>query len=131
MALSVEEAKQVLHDRVSNDVAYHAPNEEAVQRHELIRTHTEALAHLYVELCPPGRELSLALTKLIDEAMARANAAIARNHNKLRDQRRDQWRNRSDPHPYEGADINKGTSLPCCQQPRGAEIHQVGDEWRP
>jgi len=76
-------AKQELHDRIDRDVRYYPPGEKAVELHNRIRVATANLAHIYVEICPEGRELSLALTKLIDEAMAHANAAVARNHDKL------------------------------------------------
>lgn len=76
-------SKQELHKRVDNDVDYHAPNNKAIAAHGRIREATRNLAHVYVEVCPEGRELSLALTKLIDEAMAHANAAVARNHDRL------------------------------------------------
>jgi hypothetical protein len=79
-----QEARAILHARIANDVQYHAPDENARASHEEIREATEHLAHLYIEICPPGRELSMALTKLIDEAMAHANAAVARNHARTR-----------------------------------------------
>jgi hypothetical protein len=77
------ELREALHRRVVTDVGYHAPNDAAREAHEQIRLHTETLAHLMIDLCPPGRELSLGLTKLIDEAMAHFNAAVARNHDRL------------------------------------------------
>lgn len=76
-------SKQELHARIGRDVQYYPPDAKAVEAHNRIRTATANLAHVYVEVCPEGRELSMALTKLIDEAMAHANAAVARNHDKL------------------------------------------------
>jgi hypothetical protein len=76
-------SKQDLHDRVDHDVQYWPPDDKARSAHEQVRAATVDLAHLYIDLCPEGQELSLALTKLIDEAMAHANAAIARHHDKL------------------------------------------------
>jgi hypothetical protein len=81
--LADREQRRKLHARITNDVAHHPPGDLARPAHEQIRRETERLAHLYVEICPPGRELSLALTKLLDEAMAHANAAVARNHGRL------------------------------------------------
>jgi hypothetical protein len=72
-----------LHVRIDRDVRHYPPGAKAVEAHERIRAATAALAHEYVDLCPPGRELSLALTKLLDEAMAHANAAVARNADRL------------------------------------------------
>lgn len=72
--------KAFLRTRVENDTAYHAPDDTAKVAHELLRDETLRLARLFVDVCPMGRELSLALTKLVDEAMAHANAAVARNH---------------------------------------------------
>jgi succinate dehydrogenase/fumarate reductase flavoprotein subunit len=76
-------ARDALHDRVNRDVLYYPPGDKAREAHDKIRAETERLAHVYIDLCPPSRELSLALTKLIDEAMAHANAAVARNHDRL------------------------------------------------
>lgn len=78
-----EAEKERLHDRINRDVPHYPPTDKAIEAHERIRTETARLAHLYVDLCPPSRELSLALTKLLDEAMAHANAAVARNHDRL------------------------------------------------
>lgn len=56
---------------------YHAPKGDQVQRYALLRAEAYNLAVEITELCPPGRERSLALTKL-EEAVFFANAAIAR-----------------------------------------------------
>ncbi|MCA8950101.1 MAG: hypothetical protein KDE27_11410 [Planctomycetes bacterium] len=56
---------------------YHPPrDDQARQNHERVSELTHALAIELVELCPEGRNLSLALTALEDVRM-RANAAIA------------------------------------------------------
>jgi hypothetical protein len=44
----------------------------------MMRGEARAFAETVIQLCPPGRETSLAVTK-IEEAMFWANAAIARN----------------------------------------------------
>lgn len=79
----MSDEKAQLRTRLEKDVAYHPPDDIARIAHGLVREETLLLARLYVDICPAGRELSLALTKLVDEAMAHANAAIARNHAKL------------------------------------------------
>jgi hypothetical protein len=82
-AITDQDLRDALHARIDRDVQHYPPDGKAIEAHERIRAATAALAHEYVDLCPPGRELSLALTKLIDEAMAHANAAVARNHDRL------------------------------------------------
>jgi hypothetical protein len=81
--LTDDELRDQLHARIDRDAQHYPPDMKAIEAHERIRAATAALAHEYVDLCPPGRELSLALTKLIDEAMSHANAAVARNHARL------------------------------------------------
>lgn len=56
---------------------YHPPRDQkAVEAHEAVSHETFVLACLLTQICPPGRNLSLALTALEDVRM-RANAAIA------------------------------------------------------
>ena len=57
---------------------YHSPKADQPERYQQIRGQARTLASLLMELCPPSRELSLALTNLEQAAMW-ANAAIARN----------------------------------------------------
>lgn len=57
---------------------YHEPTEEKAPKYVAIRAKARELDDLVRELAPPGREQSLALTK-IEEATMWANAAIARN----------------------------------------------------
>lgn len=71
-------------DRIEIDrrTTYHAPTEAAKAAHEQIgQAHRVAMATL-VALCPEGREASRALTNL-EQAFMWANAAVARNHDKL------------------------------------------------
>jgi hypothetical protein len=79
------EARTQLHARTIRDVKYHPPDDRARAAHELLRAEIERLAHLAIEVCPPGRELSLGLTDLVDGALMHFNAAVARNHDRLRD----------------------------------------------
>jgi len=56
---------------------YHPPrDDQAVANHKTVSTLTYELAVTLVAICPPGRNLSLALTALEDVRM-RANSAIA------------------------------------------------------
>lgn len=55
---------------------YHAPGELARPRHARINDATKALAYELSALCPASRELSLAITKLV-EVRSWANAAVA------------------------------------------------------
>ncbi len=64
--------------RIENDFTYHAPTPEQVQRYNQLREAAKSFALLIVELTPPSREQSLALTEL-EKAVMFANAAIARN----------------------------------------------------
>lgn len=64
--------------RLENEFTYHKPNDSQVPRYEQIRAGAKSYAELLMTLCPPSRELSLALTALEDCVM-RANRAIALN----------------------------------------------------
>lgn len=64
-------------EELRNRFFYHpAKDADTVRRHEAVSQLTYDLACQLVELCPEGRNLSLALTALEDVRM-RANAAIA------------------------------------------------------
>jgi hypothetical protein len=67
-----------LHDRIERDFKYHAPTDAQVPKYNEIRDRAREYAHRLVDLVPPGRELSVALTKL-EECVMAANAGIARN----------------------------------------------------
>lgn len=56
---------------------YHEPDESRATRHEMVRSAMKQAAYVVLDTTLPGREQSLALTKL-EEAMMWANAAIAR-----------------------------------------------------
>lgn len=56
---------------------YHRPDEDKKKRHQEARDIHKDAAERITELTAPGREQSLALTKL-EEAMFWTNAAIAR-----------------------------------------------------
>lgn len=62
----------------TNNFTYHRPVEDQPGRYEYIRDNAGSLAEALNRLCPPSRELSLAMTKL-EEVVFWANAAIARN----------------------------------------------------
>ncbi len=69
---------------IENNFRYHAPKPAAPDftaqsdRYEVIRSEAKKFAELLVTLCPPSRELSVALTELETSVMW-ANASIARN----------------------------------------------------
>jgi len=64
-------------EQVKNAFTYHAPKEDQRPRYESIRDQVHEVAKYLLANTPPGREQSLALTKL-EEAVMWANAAIAR-----------------------------------------------------
>lgn len=64
--------------RRENNFTYHSPIGDQADRYTGIRNYAKDLAEFLDLMCPPSRELSLAMTKL-EEAIFWANAAIARN----------------------------------------------------
>lgn len=66
-----------LHARVDRDLTSHPPGPEQGLRMDRLRAEAKDFAHLVVDLVPPGREQSSALTK-IEEALFHANAGVAR-----------------------------------------------------
>lgn len=64
--------------RVANDLGFHPATEETKPKHEAIRRKAKEFAEFLIETCPPGRELSLALTEVQLAAMW-GNAAVAVN----------------------------------------------------
>ena len=71
-------ADELLSIRVESDFMYHPPTGDQPERYQKIRDKARSLARLVIELCPDGRERSLALTKL-EETVMWANAGIARH----------------------------------------------------
>lgn len=64
--------------RDRNNFLHHAPHSDQADRYADVRLTMLTTATQIRKVCPPSRELSLALTKL-EEAMFWANASIARN----------------------------------------------------
>jgi len=64
--------------QIQKAFTYHPPQDGQRERYEEIRDKFGELACRLTALCPPSRELSLAMTK-IEEAVMWANASIARN----------------------------------------------------
>lgn len=64
--------------QLARSFQYHAPTPDQVERYPLIREKAHELAQLIVQLSPPSREQSLAITH-VEDAVMWANAGIARN----------------------------------------------------
>jgi len=65
-------------EKIKKAFTYHAPKDDQPARYVELRANGRELAELMTAMCPPSRELSLALTNL-EQAIMWANAAIARN----------------------------------------------------
>jgi len=63
---------------IENNFKYHAPVSGQPEKYETIRAEAKKFAELLIALCPPSRELSVAITEL-ETSVFWANAAIARN----------------------------------------------------
>lgn len=71
--------RRELHERVDHDFSYHQPPNPGIAAiYTAIRSGAKMLAHQAIDMAPPGRELSTALTKL-EEFVMFANAAVARH----------------------------------------------------
>lgn len=57
---------------------HHAPKDDQAARYLQIRNYAKAFAEFLDGVCPPSRELSVAMTNL-EQVMFWANASIARN----------------------------------------------------
>lgn len=65
-------------EQIQEAFTYHPPSADQIPRYEEIRQQGRIMAAYLVMVCPPSRELSLALTN-IEQAVFWANAAIARH----------------------------------------------------
>jgi hypothetical protein len=81
--------------------AYHQPStSNVIASHSTVRNCCKDTASIIVQLCPPGRELALALTHL-EEAMMWANAAIARDQESADQLAKEFVRPRAEPAGYD------------------------------
>lgn len=69
--------RKLLHERVTSDFGYHKPDAAAGEVMDAIRGNFINLAHTLIALCPPGRDLSMALSDL-ETAQRCAIAAVAK-----------------------------------------------------
>ena len=69
---------QDVNAKIENAFTYHQPKNDQSQRYTELRDLAKHLAIKMSELCPPSRELSIAMTNL-EQAVMWANASIARN----------------------------------------------------
>lgn len=65
-------------ERLENSFTYHPPKPDQIPRYEALRNKARELAIEFMEIVPPSREKSLAITKL-EEAVMWANKGIACN----------------------------------------------------
>lgn len=68
---------EAMREELNRRFRYHSPKDDQPTRYQHLRDQALNLAELIVLSTPPGREQSLALTKL-EEAVMHANSAIAR-----------------------------------------------------
>jgi hypothetical protein len=64
--------------QIDNSFTYHSPKGDQQERYVALRNAAKNLAIGFLEMVPPGREQSLAITKL-EEAIMWANKGIACN----------------------------------------------------
>ena len=77
------EVDEHLHQRIEHNMTNHAPSaQEVVARFEALREFAKNFSHAIVDLCPEGRDRSLALTHA-EDALMRAVASIARNQDAM------------------------------------------------
>ncbi len=69
---------QITPSTVDEVFSYHAPSAEQIPKYERLREEARVFARTLLELCPPSRELSMALSHLQEGVMC-ANASIALN----------------------------------------------------
>lgn len=67
---------------IDSRITYHPPSERAKVLHDSVRTTIGDAMERFANQLPDTRETSIVMTKL-EEAMFWANAAIARNHDKI------------------------------------------------
>lgn len=72
------EQNKTINQQIENNFIYHTPKEGQPEKYGVIREKMKELAYLIDDLCPNGREKSVAMTNL-ETAMFWANASIARN----------------------------------------------------
>jgi len=65
-------------ERIRNNFTYHAPFGDQSEKYTFIGNQAKEFAEILCSLCPPSRELSLALTEL-EKAVSWANASIGRH----------------------------------------------------
>jgi len=68
----------ITQEQIENSFTYHAPHGTQQERYKELRDKARSLAIMIIEMTPPSREQSLAITKL-EEAIMWANKAIACN----------------------------------------------------
>lgn len=66
-----------MNDDIEKRFSSHTPTEAKGAKNPVIREYAKELAYIIEELCPSGREKTLAMTKL-EEAVFWANAGISR-----------------------------------------------------
>jgi len=74
--ISNYEVPESMLQRLETSFTYHSPTPDQIPRYAMLRSQAKATALMIVKLTPPGREQSVALTKL-EEAIMWANKAIA------------------------------------------------------
>jgi hypothetical protein len=75
--MATVKVKETPWDAIENNFVYHAPKPNQPEVYEQVRARAKEYALFLRGVCPHGRELAVAITKL-EEAVFWANAGIAR-----------------------------------------------------
>lgn len=74
--MSKTEADRLLREQINRNMTNHRPDEKRIVAIEALRFEAKSLGQTIVDLCPPGRERSLAITHLEDAVMRAVQSIV-------------------------------------------------------